>query len=126
MSESNTETNEVLNTEGAEENTAASTAGDEAGAVNGTEAQPPQGPVPTPEQIEAMVKANAQISTCGLTLGMLVMNAQHMIGTMTANNPRLALAIANELTVLYTEAIRRSIRVNDISEKEDASDEQVG
>ena len=68
---------------------------------------------PTPDAIKAQVEAQMRIHQCGATLGFMAQQAQQMIGMLTANNPRMGLAIANELVLLYDETMRRSLIVND-------------
>lgn len=66
---------------------------------------------PTPEAIKQHMEGQARIIQAGATLGYLAHEAQGFIGMLTSNNPRVALAIANELVLCYDESMRRGLQI---------------
>jgi myosin-crossreactive antigen len=67
---------------------------------------------PDPEMIKQHMEGQARIVTAAATLGFLTQQVQNVLEMLTSRNPRLGLAIANELVLIYDEALRRSLKVD--------------
>ena len=80
---------------------------------------------PTPDQIKQQMEGQARIIGAAATLGYITQQAQGFLGMLTNNNPRLALAVANELALVYDEALRRSLQVADQTPPQAAQSTQV-
>jgi hypothetical protein len=74
---------------------------------------------PDPALINEQVRAQAMANMAGQTLGQITQAAMQLLTTATCNNPRLCLAVANELSLIYAEALRRGLMVNQATEKAD-------
>lgn len=70
---------------------------------------------PPPEMIEQQMRSQAMMIAAGNTLGELVKHVHGLVSLITNNNPRLALAICHELNLVFDEALRRSLRVTDVT-----------
>ena len=95
-----------------QEQAAPQTAAPAAAPEGATPSVPQPGPVPTPEEIQKMVEGHARVVACGRTFNEISGQAQSMLTSVCAGNPRTALAVANELVIFYGEVLRRSIQIN--------------
>lgn len=83
---------------------------------NGAQAPTPEQVLqdtPDPAVIKQLMEGNARVQNAAATIGFLTAQMQNIMATLTVNNPRLGLAISNELVLLYTEALRRAIKIDD-------------
>jgi hypothetical protein len=70
-------------------------------------------PIPTKQQMDEQARAMGQLINAGNTLGMLTQNMMNMLNMITGNNPRLAHAVAAELHLIFGEALRLGIKVDE-------------
>lgn len=68
---------------------------------------------PDPAMMQQLIEGQARIAGAAVTLGFVTNHVANVLSSVTSNNPRLSLAVANELVLMYTEAMRRSIHIVD-------------